>query len=60
MAAPTKSDLENQVENIIGLAIVTVEKQFGIAGLDHVLQAVESRRKTLLYDAENERVQAPK
>jgi len=58
--AATKSDLENQVENIIGLAIVTVERQFGIAGLDHVLQEVESRRKTLLYDADKERVQASK
>lgn len=50
-----KTDLENKVENIIGLAIVTVEREFGIAGLDHVLAAVEERRKTLLYDAQKER-----
>jgi hypothetical protein len=55
-----KSDLENKVENIIGLAIVTVEKDFGIAGLDHVLKAVEERRKTLLYEANKERNWAPK
>ena len=55
-----KTDLENKVENIIGLAIVTVEREFGIAGLDHVLKAVEERRKTLLYEANKERTWAPK
>lgn len=50
-----KADIGVQVENIIGLAILTVERQFGIAGLDHVLQSVESRRKTLLHDAYKER-----
>jgi hypothetical protein len=56
----TKPDIGDQVENIIGLAIVTIERQFGIAGLDHVLQVVESRRKTLLHDAYKERTWAPK
>jgi hypothetical protein len=60
MAATAKTDIGVQVENIIGLAIVTIERQFGIAGLDHVLQSVESRRKTLLYEAEQERTQASK
>lgn len=60
MATTAKTDIGVQVENIIGLAIVTIERQFGIAGLDHVLQSVESRRKTLLYEAEQERTQASK
>lgn len=55
-----KTNLENQVENIIGLAMVTVEKEFGIAGLDHVLKVVEDRRKTLFYDAQRERTWEPK
>jgi hypothetical protein len=55
-----KADVGIQVENIIGLAILTVEKDFGIAGLDHVLQVVESRRKTLLHDAYKERTWEPK
>lgn len=60
MAKTATTDIGTQVENIIGLAIVTIERQFGIAGLDHVLQSVESRRKTLLYEAERERVQTSK
>lgn len=55
-----KTNLEDGVENIIGLAIVTVEREFGIAGLDHVLKAVEERRKTLLYEANKERTWEPK
>lgn len=55
-----KTDIGDKVENIIGLAILTVEREYGIAGLDHVLQAVESRRKTLLHDAYKERTWAPK
>lgn len=55
-----KTDLETEVENITGLAIVTVERKFGIAGLDHVLKAVESRRKTLIYEADKERTSAPR
>ena len=60
MATTAKTDIGVEVENIIGLAIVTIERKYGIAGLDHVIQSVESRRKTLLYDAEQERVQASK
>ena len=59
MAAKT-TDLETEVENITGLSIAVVERKFGIAGLDHVLKAVESRRKTLIYEADKERTSAPK
>ena len=52
-----RTDIGDQVENIIGIAIATIERQFGIAGLDHVLQSVESRRKTMLYEADKERTQ---
>ncbi len=55
-----KTDVEAEVENIIGLAIVTVERKYGIEGLDHVLKSVESRRKTMIYEANQERTWAPK
>jgi len=55
-----KSNIETGVENIAGLAVISVEKEFGIAGLDHLLKVVEERRKTLLYEAQKERNWAPK
>ena len=55
-----KPDVETQVENIIGLAILTVEREFGIAGLDHVIKSTESRRKTLIYEADRERTSTQK
>lgn len=53
-----QTDIETQVENIVGLAIITIERQFGIAGLDHVVKAVESRIKAMVYEADKERIQA--
>ena len=55
-----QTDIETQVENIVGLAIITIERQFGIAGLDHVVKAVESRIKAMVYEADKERIQASK
>lgn len=55
-----KTNIELGVENIAGLAVLTVEKDFGIAGLDHLLKVVEERRKTLYYEAQKERTWAPK
>lgn len=55
-----KTNIETGVENIAGLAILSVEKEFGIAGLDHLVKVVEERRKTLYYEAQKERTWAPK
>jgi ribosomal 50S subunit-recycling heat shock protein len=55
-----KASTRIDIENIIDLAIVTVEREYGIEGLDHVLKAVESRRQTLIYEASKERTWAPK
>lgn len=58
--AAKKTDIEQAVENIIGLAILTVEKEYGIDGLDHVLRSVEVRRMSLIYEASKERTWEPK
>jgi len=55
-----KTNIEAGVERILGNALLSVEKEFGISGLDHLLKLVEERRKTLYHEAAKERTWAPK
>lgn len=49
-----------EVENIAGLAVYTIQKDYGIVGLDHLIQLLQSLRKQMVSDANKERTWEPK
>jgi hypothetical protein len=55
--APTKTDVDKDwdkkaagVEKILNTVLDVLETEYGMWGLDHALQLVESRRKTWIQD----------
>lgn len=52
--------VKTEIENIAGLAVHTIQKDYGIVGLDHLIQLLQSLRKQMVSDANKERTWEPK